>query len=273
MNSTLLLQIRKTALCVLALTVAFAGPAYSQTKMSPDATGTSMSPNRPSESGSPSSSNAAAADSAIAGKEKVNPELVRKFREAAAAMEKKDYATAHARLDDADKLAGANTSILSTLANMRGAVYVKQKDWAKAEEAFGKSVQFDSRNFGPRYNLGEIMFMQKKYPEARQRFQKLASEEPKNDLVRYKVFLTYLAENNMTEARKLLDSFDFYGDLPAYYFAHAAWEFKNNNPKEGRSWILSAQKIYPVFKNALFADSLSELGLITQQTATANAQK
>jgi tetratricopeptide (TPR) repeat protein len=190
--------------------------------------------------------------------EKPSPELLKKYREAAIEMEKKNYDGALAKVDEAVKMAPANPN----MENLRGAIYTQQKNYAKATEAFTRASQMDKKAFSPRYNLCEILFLQKKYSDALAQFQVLQAEDPKNDLVKYKVFLCYLVQDHPPEARKLLDKMDPFDELPVYYFSKAAWDFKNSNPTQANTWLVSARNIYPPQKNALFVDSLMELGYI-----------
>lgn len=206
----------------------------------------------------PATSTPSAAQSVTA-----SPEYKNIYDEAAVALQKKDYSTALTKLDELDK---AFPNTINSV-NLRGAVYTDQRDFAKAAEAFARAVELDKKAFAPRFNIGEVLFLQKKYTDARAKFEVLAAEDPKNDLVRYKIFLCYLASGDKTQAEKMLNQFDFAGDLPAYYFAHAAWEFAKTpaNTEEAQSWLKSAGNIYPQRDNLLFVDSLVELGYLKRE--------
>jgi len=214
-------------------------------------------------SGDSSSTGAAAAQ------EKPSPELLNKYREAAIEMEKKNFDGALVKVDEAQKIAPNNPN----LENLRGAIYTQKKDFAKATEAFTKASQLDKKSFSPKYNLCELLFLQKKYPEALTQFQALQTEDPKNNLVKYKVFLCLLALDNKPEAEKLLDKMDPFDELPVYYFSKAAWDFKNANGTEAKSWLVSARNIYPPQKNALFVDALMELGYLPRDNPDAPVTK
>lgn len=192
-----------------------------------------------------------------------NPEYQKLYNDAAQAMQAKEYAKALSKLDELDK----SFPGLANVSNLRGAIYTEQRDFVKASDAFAKAYELDRKAFAPRFNLGEVLFLQKKYPEARVKFEALLLEDPKNDLARYKIFLCYLANGEKVDAEKVLNQFSFAGDLPAYYFAHAAWEFANSNFGEAQGWLQSASGIYSQQANLLFVDSLVELGYLKREEA------
>ncbi|PAW76044.1 MAG: hypothetical protein B9S32_16695 [Verrucomicrobia bacterium Tous-C9LFEB] len=190
-----------------------------------------------------------------------NPEYQKLYNEAAQALQQKDYAGALAKLDTIEK----SFPNMVNVWNLRGAIYTEQRDFAKASEAFAKAGDIDKKAFAPRFNMAEVLFLQKKYPEARAKFEVLLAEDAKNDLARYKVFLCYLANGEKIDAEKVLNQFNFAGDMPAYYFAHAAWDFSQNNPQDAQGWLQSASGIYSQQANLLFVDSLVELGYLKRE--------
>lgn len=190
-----------------------------------------------------------------------NPEYQKLYSDAAQALQQKDYAGALSKLDVIEK----SFPNIVNVWNLRGAVYTEQRDFTKASEAFAKAGDLDKKAFAPRFNMAEILFLQKKYPEARAKFEVLLAEDAKNDLARYKVFLCYLANGEKIDAEKVLNQFNFAGDMPAYYFAHAAWDFSRNNPQDAQGWLQSANGIYSQQANLLFVDSLVELGYLKRE--------
>ncbi len=194
-------------------------------------------------------------------KSKPESEPARLYREAVIELEKKNYTGSLSKIDEAEKL----TPNDSNLENLRGAVYTHQRDFPKAIEAFTKAVDFNKSSFSARFNLCEVLFLDKMYPEAESHFQELYKDNPKNELVLYKLFLCDLAQDKRDDAKKILTGLSFGDDFPTYYYAHAAWEFKNNNSKEAYGWIGSANNIYPPQLNALYSDSLVELGWIPRE--------
>ncbi len=198
------------------------------------------------------------------------------MQEASTELQKNNFSKSISLTDEAEKLSPND----KRTHNFRGAAYTKQRDFPKAVESFTKALAVDPQYFGAAFNLGEIEFLQKHYPECRTRFQKLlvtAQATPKEethklpfgmatvDLLKYKIYLSYLLENNDSEAKTQLARFDWAGETPAYYYANAAWEFQHQNPTKGLEWIQSSASIFNLPLNELFADSCFELGWIKRQ--------
>jgi Tfp pilus assembly protein PilF len=190
----------------------------------------------------------------------LSPEYSTAYQAALVDYQKKDYAAALSHADAAIKADPSNPAAW----NLRGAIYTMQKNWGKAAEMFHKALELDPKTLDPRFNLIELDFLQKKYPEARKKFEVLAVENPKNEFLRYKILLCWLMEGNKSEAEKILQSFDFLGNTPAYYFANAAWHFSQNEREKARSYIISSEKIFSPDQNYFFGQSLFDLGWLEE---------
>ena len=159
----------------------------------------------------------------------------------------KDYEGAVAQLNAADK-------VLSNQAdanNMRGLIFSRQKNYRSAEEMFKKSIAQDPTFWEAKFNLAELPFIYKNYPEARGRFEQLFGEtdpvkQPKEaELTEFKVFLTLLLEGKETAARSFMERFNFSGATPARYYCQAALDFIHGDTDKALGWISSAKKEYP----------------------------
>lgn len=197
----------------------------------------------------------------------------KKLGEANQEIVKQNYSKAASLLDEAEKI---KPNMIES-SNLRGSLYLQQKDYSKAYEIFLKNATLAPDNIGAQYNLAEAEFVQKTYPASRDRLTKLieiVKATPKEkintlpfgeitvDFFNYKIYLTYLFEDNSSEAKKMLDKFDPYSLSPIYYFGCSAMEFYNKNNLKGLEWIGSAAKIYNAQLIALFSDSLFEHGWI-----------
>ncbi|NBS13240.1 MAG: hypothetical protein EBT57_00215 [Verrucomicrobia bacterium] len=89
-------------------------------------------------------------------------------------------------------------------ANLRGAIYTRQRDWVKAEAAFRDSLRLQPDMPMAQFNLGEVLFLNNKYAEARERFQIFINSQPKNDLGMYKIYLCDLLGGNQAKANEFL---------------------------------------------------------------------
>jgi Flp pilus assembly protein TadD len=194
------------------------------------------------------------------------------MEEAAKALEDKKYSEAFVKVDEAEKLAPSNASVL----NLRGCIYLKKggeaqakgdltqakSDWVQADVYLKKALERDPKSDSVRWNQGELLFVQKKYAEAVVIFEELQSRMPGTfrELAQYKVFLCYLVGGNKDKAKGLLSKFSQLSSTPAYYYANAAWNFSQNN-KEGAQELLSqAKRVFVPFLNDQFSDALQEIG-------------
>jgi predicted Zn-dependent protease len=187
------------------------------------------------------------------------------LNEAIRAFNGRDYDSALAKISEADRMFPDTLYAL----NMRGAIAIEQRKMDDGEKYCLEALKRDPRFFPARFNLAEIPFVQKHYAAARKRFEDLLSEEPKNELLQYRIFLTHLLERNDTEARKALDALPFPSNTAAYYYAHAAWEFAHGNEAAAKGWIRSGEWVFPLAKNSNFADVLYDLGWLKRPENTA----
>ncbi len=185
-----------------------------------------------------------------------------RFEQAQQALEQRDFDNARKYVDEADA-ADPNQAATS---NLRGEILMEQKDYAGAEAAFKKALKIDPKFREAQYNLAQIPFKKKEYAAARERFDALLKETPGGDknqaaqILKYKIYMTYLMEGKDSRAQKVMEQFQFTGDTPALYYAQAAWEFKHDNPNKASDWVTSAKRIYSPALNGVFAEAFYDLG-------------
>jgi tetratricopeptide (TPR) repeat protein len=125
-----------------------------------------------------------------------------------------------------------------------------------------EALKLDPKYYPAKFNLGEIPLMEGKYPEARAIFQALLNANPRDELVQFRIFLTYLLEKNDAAAREILGKLKFPSDTPAFYYANAAWEFSRDNKDEGKAWVERGNWVFGKEKALNFAESLIQQGWI-----------
>jgi predicted Zn-dependent protease len=185
-----------------------------------------------------------------------------KLDQAQAAFQKRDLSAALRLLDEAEAADPNQPPYL----NLRGEILMEQKDFDQAEALFRKALKADPKFREAQFNLAQIPFKKKEYTKARDRLEALFAATPGGDknqaaqLIKFKIFMTFLLEGKDSRAQKMMDQFQFTGDTPALYYAQAAWEFKHNNAEKANDWITSARKIYSLALNLAFADSLTDAG-------------
>ena len=193
-----------------------------------------------------------------------------KFEQSQQAFRQRDFATALKLVDDADK---ADPNQPATL-NLRGEILMQQGQFDDAESAFKKAAKLDPKLRDAQYNLAQIPFKKKEYAKARDRFETLYKRIPGGDknqaaeLIKFKVYMTLLMEGKESRAHSMMEEFQFTGDTPALYYAQAAWEYKHNNSQKAEDWTNSANKIYSLALNNVFADAFYDVGWLQRPEGT-----
>lgn len=195
------------------------------------------------------------------------PAYVQVLRRAIQSFSERDFAAANQQLDEAEKMFPPSVYSL----NMRGAIAIEQKRFEEGEKHCQAALKQDPKFFPARFNLAEIPFVQKRYAEARKGFEELLEKDPKNELLQYRIFLTYLLEGNDPAAQKALEAIRFPSNTAAYYYAHAAWEFAHGNEEKALGWVRSGDWVFPAFRNTNFADVLADLGWLKRPGSKATA--
>ncbi len=175
--------------------------------------------------------------------------------EAIASFNDKKYDEALARLREAEKLDPESPFIH----NLIGAAYAKKKDYAAAKTAFEKALEESPGYFPANFNVGELLSMQKMYPQALEYFARMLRSYPENELLQFKVVLSLLLTDQINEARDLANRMKFPGEEPAWYFAQAAIHLKENQKRKALGFISSAKSIFPG-KTDLYVEAFDELG-------------
>ncbi len=174
-------------------------------------------------------------------------------------FEKKDYAAALTKLKEAEKEAPNDPFIL----NLIGAAYTKEKDFTAARAYFEKALSEKSDFFPARFNLGEILFLQKQYPQALSFFTEMLQQAPGNELLQFKVVLSLLMTDQVEEARKLAKRMKFPGETPAWYYARAAIEQKEKNRAKASEYLAGAKTFFPN-QISLYNETFEDLGWPTK---------
>jgi len=144
--------------------------------------------------------------------------------------------------------------------NLLGAAYTKKKDYATAQKYFDKSLEKQPDFFPAKFNVGELLFLQRRYAEALAYFQKMQEKDSQNELLQFKIFLCDLQLGDKDKAAKALKGIKYPGDTPAWYYGQAAWASKNGDNKKALEYVTGAQYIFGP-KTALFDETFEDLGI------------
>ena len=110
--------------------------------------------------------------------------------------------------------------------------------------------------------------MQGKYAEARLAYEKLLDDETSVDLIKFRLYLTYLLEKNDEVARQHLEKIPLLNDSPIYFYGHAAWEFAHGDEKKAQGYLNSAETVFPKSKLSNFSDVFYDIGWLKRTTGT-----
>ncbi len=199
---------------------------------------------------------------AASGVTPVKPELESMYDRAFRAFDSANYDEAIKALDAIDE---SQPNLAESL-NLRGVVYMRQGKYDRAEAALRKALSIEPKFWNASFNLAEIPFLKKDWPEARNRFEVLiagdnAGIQPETvQLIQYKILLTFVLQGKENMVDWILNKFELAKDSPALYYSNAAIALQHGNQKEADEWLTAAAKHFPAPLNKLYAESLYEVG-------------
>src|SRR5256885_5701811 len=208
------------------------------------------------------------------GAENVAPtkaELEEMYNAAFRAFDSGKFAEALKHLDGID----ARQPDLAASKNLRGVIQMRQGNYDQAEAALQDAARIDPKFWNARFNLAEIPFLRKDWPEARNRFEQLLSSgesdlaKEASQLIQYKILLTYLLEGKDDMVDSIQAKLELSPDTPAVDYVKAAVALKQKNQKEAKDWIGVAEKNFSPQLNKLFAESLYEVGWLEKPAGEA----
>ncbi len=131
-----------------------------------------------------------------------------------------------------------------------------------------RTAGINPKFWNARFNLAEIPFLKRDWAEARNRFQDLLSsnaiELQGKQLIRFKIFLTYLLGGKEAMADSILADMRIPDGTPASYYADAAIALHNKDTEKANFCIAAAEKNFSPQSNKLFAESFYEIGWLKQ---------
>lgn len=178
---------------------------------------------------------------------------------ALADFEDKKFDEALQKLTEAEKLDPNSAFVL----NLLGAAQTKKQDYAAAKISFEKSLEKDPNFFPSVFNIGELLFLQKQYPQALEYFARMLSNAPGNELLQFKVTLCLLKTGQKEDAQKLVSRMRFPGEGPAWYYANAALSNEAGDKRKASEYLASAKTFFPD-KTSLYSETFEDLGWPTK---------
>ncbi len=196
--------------------------------------------------------------------------------EAIKSFQARDFKGALAFVDKADALLPPTVWTLNT----RGAVAIEQHDFEIGLKYCAAALKLDPSFLPAKFNLCEIPFLQGKYSDARALWIKVLDDLPPaplggksdgtSELLSYRIFLTYLLEKDLENAKVWKEKIPYPSMTPAHQYVNAAWERQNGNMAEWNEWLRNAEFKWPRIMRANFVDVLIQLGWLKESEMNAN---
>ena len=156
------------------------------------------------------------------------------------------------------------------IANLRGAIALRQRQYGKAREEFATAAARDPHLWAARYNEAEVSFRRGRYDEASRQFGELSGQTrgllqgPERRFAEYKGLLAGLLAGREQPARAFVAAHRDERNPPlAYYYLNAALEERHGRSPNGGSWLAQADAKYPAATQTAFAGSFQDLGWST----------
>ncbi|MBA3542843.1 MAG: tetratricopeptide repeat protein [Chthoniobacterales bacterium] len=187
------------------------------------------------------------------------------FGKAERAFRERDYEGASELLDQVDAAAPNQAASF----NLRGETLLAQGKLEEAQAALNQALAIDPQFAEARHQLARIPLKKGEYAAARKQLEALLGatsggkqQRPREQLIRFEIFLTLLLEGRDGPAQKAMDEFKMMDETPALYYAQAAWAFQHGNTKQANDWIENAGNLYAAESNAAFEAPIIDLGWI-----------
>jgi tetratricopeptide (TPR) repeat protein len=190
------------------------------------------------------------------------PEYVKTVQNAMRTFSSRDFKTTIALIDKAEAMYQPTAMTV----NVRAAIAIEEKKFDEGKQYCLKALQLDPKFFPALFNLAEIPFMQGKYAEARLAYEKLIDDDNSADLIKFRLYLTYLLEKNDEVAKQQLEKIPLLNDTPIYFYGYAAWEFAHGDEKKAQSYLNSAETVFPKAKLSNFLDVFYDIGWMKRPT-------
>jgi tetratricopeptide (TPR) repeat protein len=179
------------------------------------------------------------------------------LRQATENYDRGDYKGAVALLD---ALQGPTAGDLSVL-NLRAAALTKAGDYEQAARIFSEIIEANPDYFPAAYNLAEVRFLGGDREGALEAFRNLRQRDPRNELLRFKVFLCQYALGRDEEAAKTARAMQSAGSTPAWYYAQALLARRGGDEGSARKNLRAARSLYGEDGCRLFDESVATAGL------------
>ncbi len=147
------------------------------------------------------------------------------------------------------------------LLNMKGAAHTGLREWETARGYFLKALEITPTAFAPRFNMGEVLFLEGNPEESLKYFESLGRQNPENELLEYKQVVLFLLTGRNADAERLAGRMRFPGNSPAWYYAQAAVAFSKKEKSLGKEYLYAVHEIFPEKSLRIYDQTIQESGL------------
>jgi tetratricopeptide (TPR) repeat protein len=146
-------------------------------------------------------------------------------------------------------------------ANLLGIVASKKKDYSEAISQFNRALTENPKFYTAKFNLADTLMLQGSYDQAHSVLDELSQIDPKSEILQFRQALDDVLADQPDKAMALIDTMDFPGKTPAYYYARAAVWLKKGLLKDATQYSVNAHKYYTDAQCSYFVSVLREMGL------------
>ena len=174
-------------------------------------------------------------------------------------FQRRQFQEATVKLEEAARVLPNDASIQ----NLLGTAYTKLRDYSRAEACFERALDLDSTFFPAKFNQGELIFLQGRYPQALEHFSAMLRDDPANSLLQFKVVLCLLKTDQLEEARKMAKRIPLLNEDPAWQYAQAAIAMQEGNKRKAAKYVANAAVLYPG-RDGMYRETFQDLGWPTE---------
>lgn len=187
-------------------------------------------------------------------------EFREKMQAVGVAFSQRRFEEALEKLQEAEKLRPGSDDVLGA----RAGILAETGKYDEALAIYDKMVEEHPKAFVPRFNQAEVFCMQKKYDEARTRFEALLKDFPDSDFLCFKMMLIAMAEGDNAQAVEWGRRLQRPTPTPVMYYAAAALSISGGEIMKGKALMLAAEKDFGAGQHSLLYQSLAAMGLVLQ---------
>ena len=183
--------------------------------------------------------------------------LANVLRQATAAYERDDFKGA---LDMLGSVKGEASRDLSVL-NLQAASLTRLGQYDEAARIFSDILRANSDYFPAAFNLAEVQFLSGDREGALEAFRQLRRRDPRNELLRFKVYLCLVALGRDEEAAKTARAMHAASLSPSWYYAQAVAARRQGDENRARQHLRAARALYGEKGCAIYDEALELAGL------------